>query len=99
MFTEHKLETGNGLLNRHATSPTWRPSAPISTSGLLLRLEENLMTLKGTNWTTIVHKNTNNEPSSAYRMVKLPSLGGATYHRFPLPVRFDNWKSAKTGKR
>jgi hypothetical protein len=44
-------------------------------------------------------QNTNSEPRSAYRMVKLLSLGGATCHRFPLAVLFHNLKALRIQKR
>ena len=56
MFTEHKQETGDGLLNCEATSFTQRLFRPISTSGRFSRKEAKLVTLNGTIWTMIVHK-------------------------------------------
>jgi hypothetical protein len=44
-------------------------------------------------------QNTNGEPRSAFRMVKLLSLGGATCHRFPLAVFFHNLKALRIHKR
>jgi hypothetical protein len=92
VFTEHKKETVDGLLNSEATPTTIRFSRPISASGLLSQKETKVVTLNGTSWTMIVHKTLNSEPRSVFRMVTLSSLGGATNRRFPLAVLFHNLK-------
>jgi hypothetical protein len=97
VLTEHKNETGDGLLNCEATPITIRLSRPISTSGLFSQKEAKIVTLNGTSWTMIVHKTQNSEPRSAFRMVKLQSLGGATYHRF-LCGPFSQPESANNSK-
>lgn len=43
-------------------------------------------------------QNTKSKPRAAYRMVDLLPLGGDTYRRFVLPVRFRYLKSAKNSK-
>jgi hypothetical protein len=56
VFTEHKKETGDDLLNCEATLTTIRLSRPISTSGLFSQKEKKVVTLNGTSWTMIVRK-------------------------------------------
>jgi hypothetical protein len=53
MSTEHKLKTGDGLLNCDAIFLNKHLSLPISISGLFSRKEAKLMTLNGTSWTTL----------------------------------------------
>jgi hypothetical protein len=79
MFTEHKKETVGGLLNCEATPTTIRLTRPISTFGLFSQKEAKVVASNGTIWTMIVHKTHNSEPRSAFRMVKLLPLSGATY--------------------
>jgi hypothetical protein len=56
VFTEHKEETEDGLLNCEATPTTIRLSRPISTSDLFSQKEAQVVTLNGSSWTMIVHK-------------------------------------------
>jgi hypothetical protein len=81
-----KQQTGNGLLNCEATSPTYRTLPTDFHFQYVFAKGSKTNDFKRYELDDDCSQNTNSEPRSTYRMVKFLSLGGATYRRFPLPV-------------
>jgi hypothetical protein len=98
MSTGHKQETRVGLLNGQVTSARWRNAPPISAFGLFSRLVRAPITGKRRELGEECLQNTNSKPGLAYRLALVLRLGGAIYHRFPLPVLFCDSKMVITGQ-
>jgi hypothetical protein len=80
IYTEHQQQTGVGLSNDEVTSAIRRHLAAVSASGLFTRLRKALLTRERWQLDEICLQNTNSKPESAYQMVQLLPLDGATYH-------------------
>jgi hypothetical protein len=89
-----KKPSSVGLSNSDTISDEWRRLLPISSSGPLSRLSEALLTRERWQLDEKCLQNTNSKPGSAYRMLKLLPLGGATYHDSRFRFVFATRKSA-----
>jgi hypothetical protein len=82
-----------GLSNGQVTFTTRRHLAIISASSPFQRLRKLRITRERWQLDEKGLQNTNSKPGSVYQMVKLLPPRGATYWRFPLPVRFNDYEN------
>jgi hypothetical protein len=87
-----KVPSAVRLSNIDTISGEWRRLQPIFASGLFCQNEKALITRKRWEFDAKVLQNTNSKPRSTFQLVMLLSLRGATWWRFPLPVRFNDYE-------